>query len=233
MRTQSSRLPAAPRLRSDFHAVLPTSFGTRILIGDVLGTGEPARRTADAALGGFRRLAPGEPTLPGLADRMHSLLAPMAEDGEFVTALLLTLREDTAEMVCCGGPPPLLIREGRVLPVEALPSYPPLTLLDAGGQWPETTTVPLRHNDRLLLHPHGPIQTRHEQGHADSLAERAAALCADDPAKTLESIQADLLDHAVGALRLPPTLLLAHLERHAPRPETEPAVAHWTVRPDE
>ena len=231
VRTRSSRLPGAPSLKSDFHAVLPTSFGTRILIGDVLGTGESAQQAVDAALGGFRRLAPNEPTLPGLAERMHSLFAPLLKDGGFVTALLLTLREDTAEVVCCGSPPPLLIREGRALPLEALPCHPPLTLLDIGGQWPETTTVPLRHNDRLLLHPHGPIQTRHVQGHAHSLAKRAAALCADDPAISLESLQAGLLDHTVDGLDLPPALLLAHLERHTPRPETEQPVTHWTVHP--
>ncbi|CNE54431.1 Stage II sporulation protein E (SpoIIE) [Mycobacterium tuberculosis] len=233
VRTQSSRLPAAAARKSDFHAVLPTSFGTRILIGDVLGIDGSARQTVETALAGFRQLAPNEPTLPGVAERMHSLLAPMLRDGEFVTALLLTLREDTAEIVCCGNPPPLLIREGRALPLEALPCYPPLTLLDIGGQWPETTTVPLRHDDRLLLHPHGPIQTRHEQAPADSLAERAAALCADDPAVSLESVQADLLDHAVDGLHLPPALLLAHLERHAPRPETAQAMTHWTVRPND
>ncbi|WP_243716113.1 PP2C family protein-serine/threonine phosphatase [Actinomadura darangshiensis] len=233
MRTQSCRLPAVPRTQGDFHAVLPTPFGTRILIGDVLGPGESGQQTAAAALGHFRRLAPIEPNLPGLAERMHSVLAPMLEDDEFATALLLTLREDTAEMVCCGNPPPLLIREGRVLPLDALPSHPPLTLLDLGGQWCEATSVPLRHGDRLLLHTHGLLEARDERGHAYPHAERAAALCADDPAATLESIQADLLDHAADAFSLATTLLLAHLERPAPQPGTEQTAAHWTVQPND
>ncbi|XRQ16524.1 PP2C family protein-serine/threonine phosphatase [Actinomadura welshii] len=204
-------------MHGDFHAVLPTPFGTRILMGDVLGAGESARETAAAALAGFRRLAPNEPNLPGMAERMHAALAPMLEDDEFVTALLLTLREDTAEMVCCGNPPPLLLRDGRAIPFEALPAYPPLTLLDLGGQWCESTTVPLRHGDRLLLHTYGPMQARDEHGRAYPYADRAAELSTDDPASTLENIRADLLDH-VDALGLPTTLLLAHLERPGPRP---------------
>ncbi|MFB4309569.1 PP2C family protein-serine/threonine phosphatase [Actinomadura sp. GTD37] len=232
MRTQSCRLPAAPQTNGDFHTVLPTPFGTRILIGDVLGSGDSAQETAAAALGNFRQLAANESTLPGLAERMHSVLAPIVDDDEFVTALLLTLREDTAEIVCCGSPPPLLIREGGVLPLEALPCYPPLTLLDLGGQWCETTTVPLRHGDRLLLHTQGLTQARDELGHARPHAERAAVMCADDPAVTLESIRADLLDGAVDGLGLPMTLLLTHLERHDRQPGAAPAAAQWTVRPN-
>nr|WP_309237292.1 PP2C family protein-serine/threonine phosphatase [Actinomadura sp. BRA 177] len=218
MRTRSCRIPAASQNHGDFHAVLPTPFGTRILIGDVLGTGESAQQTAAAALGNFRQLALNEPNLPGVAERMHSVLAPMLQDDEFVTALLLTLREDTAEMVCCGNPPPLLMREGRVLPFEALPAYPPLTLLDLDGQWCETTTVPLRHGDRLLLHTYGLMQARDEGGRAYPHSERAAALSTDDPALALENIRADLLDHAVDGLGLSTTLLLADLERPTPQP---------------
>ena len=233
VRTQSCRLPAAPQTKGDFHAILPTPFGTRILIGNVLGTGESAQEAAAAALGNFRQLASNEPTLPGLAERMHSALAPMLQDDEFVTAVLLTLREDTAEIVCCGNPRPLLIREGGVLSLEALPCYPPLTLLDFGDQWCETTTVPLRHNDRLLLHTHDLMPARDERGHAPPHAERAAALCADDPALTLESIQADLLDHVAGGLGLPMTLLLTHLERHTRQPGTDQAAVQWTLQPND
>ncbi|GAA0565592.1 hypothetical protein GCM10009546_29780 [Actinomadura livida] len=230
VRTRSRLVPAATQVRGDFHAVLPTPFGTRILIGDVLGTGGSAHQTAAAALGNFRQLAPNEPNLPGLAERMHSVLAPMLTDDEFVTALLLTFREDYAEMVCCGNPPPLLLGEGRVSPIEALPAYPPLTLLDLGGHWCETTTVPLRQGDRLLLHTYGPMQVRDERGHAYPLAERAAALSADDPASTLENVQADLLDHVVDGLSLPMTLLLANLERPTTQPVTDKAAVHWTAQ---
>jgi hypothetical protein len=228
VRTQSCRIPAASQNHGDFQAVLPTPFGTRILIGDVLGTSESAQQTAAAALGNFRQLAANEPNLPGLAERMHSVLAPMTDEDEFVTALLLTLREDTAEMVCCGTPPPLRMREGRVLSLDAAPAYPPLTLLDVGGQWCETTTVPLHHGDRLLLHTYGLMQARDERGRVYPLAERAAALSADDPALTLENIRADLLDHVADGLSLPTTLLLAHLERSAPRPASEQGAAQWT-----
>jgi hypothetical protein len=120
------------------------------------------------------------------------------------------------------------MREGRVLSLDAAPAYPPLTLLDVGGQWCETTTVPLHHGDRLLLHTYGLMQARDERGRVYPLAERAAALSADDPALTLENIQADLLDHVADGLSLPTTLLLAHLERSAPRPASEQGAAQWT-----
>ncbi|WP_240810297.1 PP2C family protein-serine/threonine phosphatase [Actinomadura sp. WMMA1423] len=226
MRTESCRLSAAPRSRGDFHAVVPTPFGTRILIGDVLGAPGSAEQTAAGVLGNFRQLASHEPNLPGVAERLNSVVVPTLEDEQFVTALLLGLRGDGAEMVCCGNPPPLLLRDGRVLPLEPLPAYPPLTPLGLGDHWWEATTVPLRPDDRLLLHTYGLTEARDARGRAYPLAERFAATPAGDPAVELESIRDDLLDHAGGVLGLRTTLLLALPERQGPRPGAEWARPH-------
>ncbi|WP_307797276.1 PP2C family protein-serine/threonine phosphatase [Actinomadura barringtoniae] len=207
------RLLSTTRTKGDFHAVVPTPYGTRILVGDVLGATESAEETAAGVVDVFRQLAVNERPLSGVAERMNAALGPKMKTEEFVTAVLITLHPEDgrAEMVCCGNPPPLLLRENRALPIESLPTYPPLSLLDLTNHWCETTTVPVRPDDRLLLCTHGASEAGQKHGYP--LAERISSLQTDEPAVLLDGIQSDLLQHSGDEIPLQTTFLLARFDR--------------------
>ncbi|MEK8169211.1 PP2C family protein-serine/threonine phosphatase [Streptomyces sp. M19] len=150
----------------DVYDVMCTPFGVRLLVGDVMGKGLSAVETAMDVLGSFRELAGHEPWLPVLARRMDAALARREGAEDFVTALLVTFAEDGggAELVCCGHPPPLLVRRGRATFVDALPPVPPLGLLDLQDGWCAASDVPLAPGDRLLFYTDGVTEARDADG---------------------------------------------------------------------
>jgi transcriptional regulator with XRE-family HTH domain len=205
----------AARRGGDGHAVVRTPFGLRLLVVDALGKGERAARAAGTVLEAFRELAPHEPALPGLAERLHAVLAH-PDTGDAVTALLLSVREDAGrvETVCCGHPPPLLLRGGRASVLEPLPVLPPLGLLDLGG-WCEETAVPFTAGDRLLVCTNGVTLARDAEGRHYPFAERAAERAGDAPALLVDALMARLLGHVSGGLEDEAGVLLVHADRGA------------------
>ncbi|GAA2453711.1 hypothetical protein GCM10010191_85550 [Actinomadura vinacea] len=203
VRTVRRRLkPAAgARLGGDATAIVDTPFGVRVLSADALAKGRKGERAAEAVLAAFRELAPHEPRLSGLAERLHGALARPDTAEDAVAALLMTVRADggRTEMVCCGHPPPLLLREGRVSTVEPLPVMPPLGLLDLDG-WNEAMSVPFAPGDLLLICTNGVTQARDAQGAAFPLAERLAERAGADPDTIVDTLGAELLQHVSGLL---------------------------------
>jgi serine phosphatase RsbU (regulator of sigma subunit) len=161
-------------------------------------------------LSAFRELAQNEPTLSAVAKRMHMILPRREGSEEFFRALLVAVRAEDGdvELVCCGHPPPLLLRGAQASFLDALPPSPPLGLLDLGEGWCHTTLVPFRRGDRLLLYTDGVIEARDADGRFYPLPERAAALRHDDPGVFLDALAADLRRHAAGRLRDEAALLL-------------------------
>ncbi len=143
-------LPSANGPGGDIHDVLATPFGVRLLIGDVMGTGTTANQAGTSVRDAWRELARSEPSLAGVAVRLHSLIAQSEHPEHFVTALLVnfpasvaaedrtgcpehatdSIGDSWAELVCCGHPPPLRVRDGTATYISSLPASPPLGLLD-------------------------------------------------------------------------------------------------------
>ncbi len=194
----------------DVYDAVHTPFGVRLFIGDAMGKGLSAVGTAMDALGAFRNLAQHERRLPALAQRMDSVLAGRDGSVDFVTALLIEVPDgsDIAELVCCGHPPPLLIRAGRATFVDVLPPSPPLGLFGLQDDWCRAGTVPLAGNDRLLLYTDGVTEARDAKGDFYPLAERAAVLNDDDPETFLDVLTADLIQYSMGKLHDDAALLL-------------------------
>ncbi len=69
---ESRHLPATQGGGGDIHDVMATPFGVRLLVGDVMGTGLPANRTGLSVLNAWRDLACTEPSLAGIAVRLHA-----------------------------------------------------------------------------------------------------------------------------------------------------------------
>ncbi|MYT68943.1 MULTISPECIES: PP2C family protein-serine/threonine phosphatase [unclassified Streptomyces] len=192
----------------DLHGALDTPFGTRLLIGDVMGKGREGARTAAAVLETWTRLAPRERSLEALAVRLHSVVVHSAEPDRFVTAALLTIAPDGgADLVCCGHPPPLLIRDGGAVPAAVPAPAPPLGLLDLAHGWCAAQPVPARSWERMLLHTDGVTEARDADGVFYPLAERAAELSGRPLAVFTAALAADLLHHARGNLQDDASLL--------------------------
>ena len=178
---ESRHLPAAQGGGGDIHDVMATPFGVRLLIGDVMGTGLPANHTGLSVLNAWRELACTEPSLAGVAVRLHAMIARSEHPERFVTALLANFPGTVppagpgaapggasagaswAELVCCGHPPPLLLRHGGAAFVEPY-AAPPLGLLDLSDGWCRASIIPVGAGDQLLLYTDGVSEARDARG---------------------------------------------------------------------
>ncbi len=190
---ESRYLPSAAGPSGDIHGVVATPFGVRLLIGDVMGRGQEAHQAGASVLDAWSELARSEPSLAGVAVRLHGLIARSEDPERFVTALLVNVPgpgragqaggDDPAagelgglraELVCCGHPLPLLVRNGAPTFVRSFP-FPPLGLLDLADGWCAASIFALRDGARLLLYTDGVSEARDSRGRYFPLSERAAA----------------------------------------------------------
>jgi serine phosphatase RsbU (regulator of sigma subunit) len=219
---------AVPAAGGDIACAVVMPSAVRLLLGDVMGHGERAAQTAAKVTRAFRRFAARPDPLQVVAARLHAFVADHADGEEFVTAQFVAVPSgggDEAQIVCCGHPPPLLLRDGRATLLDALPPSPPLGLLDMGGCPPRADLLGARPGDSVLLYTDGVSEAYDASGRPYPLAERAAAFSASTRAahgsgRLPELLRDDLLDHVAGDLRDDATLL--HL-RFAGVPTGAPA----------
>ena len=205
---ESRHLPATQGGGGDIHDVMATPFGVRLLVGDVMGTGLPANRTGLSVLNAWRDLACTEPSLAGIAVRLHALIARSGHPERFVTALLANFPVESAgedapaagswaELVCCGHPPPLLLRDGSAAFIEPY-AAPPLGLLDLAEGWCQASMIPVGEGDQLLLYTDGISEARDSAGRFFPLAQVTAETVLDtgpDRAALLDILVARLDEH--------------------------------------
>jgi serine phosphatase RsbU (regulator of sigma subunit) len=204
--------------------VVAAPGAVRLLIGDVMGHDARAAATALAVADAFRRLAVHPDPLQVIAARLHAFVADRAADGatgkaaneEFVTAQFISIPtggDGEPQIVCCGHPAPLLLRDGRVTPLDALPPSAPLGLLDLGEHAPRSDLLGSGPGDGLLLYTDGVSEAYDAQGRLYPLAERVEAIGSrrspDSPGRGSlpELLRDDLLGHVGGDLRDDATLL--------------------------
>lgn len=153
--------------------------------------------------------------------RMHLLETAVAIDGvvtgqfdgdRFVTGLIGELDCITGELVFinAGHPPPLLLRQGRV--VKELAAAPQLPFGFGDAQM-STTTEWLEPNDQVLVFTDGVVEARRDDGEffgeqrLIDFVEREAASGQSSP-EILRRLTSAVLTHQVGALQDDSTLLL-------------------------
>ncbi|MEU8484586.1 PP2C family protein-serine/threonine phosphatase [Streptomyces sp. NPDC048641] len=192
----------------DVCGALESPYGTRLLMGDVMGKGRALARTADTVLRAWRDLAACEARLEGIAVRLHALIARSDEPDRFVTATLLSVEPDgSAQLVCCGHPPPVLLRDGAAVHAAVPAPAPPLGLLDLHSGWCAAQPVPATAWESMLLYTDGVSEARDARGAFYPLAERAAALENTVLEDFTDDLAADLLRHAEGRLQDDASLL--------------------------
>lgn len=129
---------------------------------------------------------------------------PVADSDEtFATAVLLDIpdRWSVLRLINCGHPPPLLLRDGRAVPLYGERTALPIGLGGlAGAPDYEVETFPFAPGDLLLLHTDGVSEARDDKGTFYPLVERAGAWSEGTPQQVLRRLRADLLAHTNGRL---------------------------------
>ncbi|WP_405884706.1 serine/threonine-protein phosphatase [Streptomyces sp. NBC_01136] len=210
---------------------------TRVIIGDVRGKGLGSIGEASVVLGAFREGAHRYATLPELVAALEVSVRHDLEDvadtrhdpGEhFVTTLVLDIPDEgpQSELINCGHPPALLLRDHKVTALHAHHPMPPLGMceLPVASHRPDPFTFET--GDILLLYTDGVIEARSPTGAFYPLAERVAALAAPSPEALLRHIHDDLVAHVGDQPNDDAALLI--IERIASHHLHRP---HFTTRP--
>ncbi|WP_307792472.1 PP2C family protein-serine/threonine phosphatase [Streptomyces verrucosisporus] len=198
------------RVGGDIYEVMPSPYGTRVLIADVQGKGLPAIGTAFAVLGAFREAAGREPELTAVVEaledavvRHNAFEAQSGEPERFVTALVLNADGGRdVQVVDCGHIPPYLLRRERTgptaLPVPLRNTGVPLGL---GSLAPDSRAVErfaLPPDTMLLLCTDGVTEARDSSGSFFPLRERLAGWADASPREVAAGLLDQLAVHTGG-----------------------------------
>ena len=170
------------RIGGDLYEAIAAKGCVRLIVGDVLGKGLPAARTAAVVLGAFREAAYDAADLTQIAARIETSLRNQEAVEEFVTAVLAEVSGDGSrvEILNCGHPVPLLIHEGKIIPAESPRVGLPLGLASLADEEREVSVVPFGPSDRMLFYTDGITEARDIRGEFYPL-EQSAALLRDGP----------------------------------------------------
>ncbi|MFJ8076606.1 PP2C family protein-serine/threonine phosphatase [Streptomyces sp. NPDC096176] len=201
---------AEAQIGGDLYAVARTTSGTRLIVGDVRGKGMTAVGDAALLLGAFRGAAHRQANMIELVTYLdRSVCWDLAEPGEtdrsgetFITATILDIpdRGTRVDMIDCGHPPPVLLRDARATAIDTYQPAPPLGLGDLAHRRYHVDTFQFEVGDLLLLYTDGVIEARDSTGAFYPLTERITGWTEADPEAFLRRLRRDLLDHVGGRL---------------------------------
>ncbi|MGW4029538.1 PP2C family protein-serine/threonine phosphatase [Streptomyces sp. NPDC004838] len=192
----------------DFFAVQDTSYGVRLVVGDVRGKGLGAVGMVAVAVGTFREAAERESSLESVADWLDGALAREAErrydqdgDESFATAVLAEIPHhgSVVRLVSRGHPGPLLLRAGAT-PRLLLPARPALPLGMTGlvGTPARTEEYPLPRGSTVLLYTDGLTEARDRRGVFYDPVIGLAGRPFTTPGALLETVIGDVQRHTNG-----------------------------------
>jgi len=197
----------------DFYDVVLSPHGLRVVMGDVKGKGVDAVRLAALVLGSFRESGFTRPSLVDVAADLDRSVGRHLGDEDFVTVVLVEFGPGgTVELVNCGHPPPLLLREDGAELLDGSVSTTPLGLTPS----PSSQRFTLSHRDRLLLYTDGLVEARASDGRYFELSARAEAVLATPSLHdALDDLVDSVLEHVGGRLEDDLALVLAQPRRLA------------------
>ncbi len=210
---------AEAHIGGDLYAIARTVGATRLIIGDVSGRGLSSISDTAMLLGAFRAAAHRHAPLPELMAYLEGSVrwglterpAEASDDGDaepgrdgdpagldvgerFVTAAVVEIPDDEPciRVVNCGHPPPLLLHDGRGVPLTSCEPAPPLGLGELLEVRYEVATHSFLDGDVLLLYTDGLSEARDRDGVFYPLAARAPDWSAVGPEGLLTGIAKDL-----------------------------------------
>ncbi|MCX5083989.1 PP2C family protein-serine/threonine phosphatase [Streptomyces sp. NPDC056210] len=201
---------AEAQIGGDLYAAARTTSGTRLMIGDVRGKGLTAVNDAALLLGAFRGAAHRQASLGELVSYLdRSVCWDLMEPGEtsrygetFITATILDIpdRAGRVQMISCGHPPPIVLRDGRPTNMDARNPAPPLGLGELLHPRYRVDSFPFEPGDLLLLYTDGVTEARDSTGTFYPLAERITGWNGKSPDAFLDHLHRDLLHYVGGRL---------------------------------
>ncbi|NUR40896.1 MAG: serine/threonine-protein phosphatase [Streptomyces sp.] len=221
----------------DLYEVVATEHGVRAVMGDVRGHGLAAIGTAAAVLGSFREAVHDEAELGCVLRRLERAHARHLRERartepsvaeEFVTVLLLEIREDGAVYALnCGHPWPYLLSGPRVDPLTRADPLPPLGPFPLPPHLPALPCGHLLPGETLVLHTDGAEDARDANGRFFSLPAALKKAVDQVPQALLGSVFTALLRHTTGTPQDDIALLVLRNDRQPKRPSG----ARGTARP--
>ncbi|MEU4333150.1 PP2C family protein-serine/threonine phosphatase [Micromonospora lupini] len=214
---------ATAEIGGDLYEAIDTPYGVRMIIGDVRGKGLDAVRLASIVLGSYRHVAYERADLRAVVADLDRAVARNVGDEDFVTAALVEERGGTLTIVNCGHPSPLLLRRGKVIPLEPPAPAPPLGFMPVVRPRVER----LEPGDRLLLFTDGLGEARRD-GEFFPTADRAWRLLGHGTvADGLASLETALVEWVHG--HLDDDIALVLMEYVGARTGATSAVPSWEV----
>jgi len=185
-----------------------------LAIFDAMGHGLAAAATAAIAVAAYRNARRRGLDLVGAYTEIDETLQAQFDDERFATAVLARLDLTTGSLrwVNAGHPPPLLIRDGRLVKVLSTPASTPLGV-PLGTPPLEAAREGLQPGDRLLLYTDGITEARTADGKQFS-AQRLVEFLErqSDPAtaapETLRRLRHAIMAYQHGTLQDDATVLL-------------------------
>jgi len=202
---------AAAKIGGDLYEVISTPRQVRFILGDVQGKGLPAVRTAAVVLGAFREAAFDAADLTEITSRIElSLRHQAAEEEEFVTLVLgqAVVGGSSVEILNCGHPPPLLVRNQAVTPVEDPDPGLPLGLASLAPSARTPMKIPFAPGDQMLFYTDGVSEARDKAGSFYPLSRCGALLDGGQPQAALDRLQDDVTRYVGHALEDDAAMLL-------------------------
>ncbi|MFF3484731.1 PP2C family protein-serine/threonine phosphatase [Streptomyces sp. NPDC002701] len=192
----------------DLYAVQDTSYGVRLVVGDVRGKGMGAVAAVAVVIGAFREAAEQEATLGAVAQRLERALTREGVRRDsvevfegFITAVLAEIPHGTqgVRLVNRGHPGPLLLLpDGTVRTLAAAEPALPLGMGDLGA-WPDRVQeAEFPCGAMLLFHTDGLSEARDERGDFFDPARRLAGRFFTGPDALLTELVADVDRHTGG-----------------------------------